>query len=375
MRKASNIFWLGIKELQSLSHDFVLCAFLIWSFSLAVLTQAQGHLQEVYQASFGFIDEDNSELSRRIIGAFQSPEFKPPAAISERDVDQLMNTGQYTFVVDIPPNFQRDVEGRRRPALQLDVDATAMMQAGIGAGHAQQIINDEITRFTSRVEPTPSPPVDLALRIAYNPNADPAWFTSVMAIINNVTILGIILPGAAIVREREHGTMDHLLGMPLTAFEIAMAKVWANALVITVAVAFCLYFVVRQLLGVPIAGSIPLFLAGVAFYLFFANAIGIFIGTVARSMPQLGLLVILTALPLNMLSGANTPLESMPSGLRTAMQASPATHFVAMAQGILSRGAGLDVEWPHFLVVAAAGILFFALALRRFRAASAYATL
>jgi ABC-2 type transport system permease protein len=373
MQKAANIFWLGLKELWSLGHDLVLCGFLIWSFSLAVLTQAQGHLQEVYQASFGFIDEDHSELSRRIISAFQPPEFKPPVAISERDMDQLMNTGQYTFVVDIPPNFQRDVEGGRRPALQLAVDATAMMQAGIGAGHAQQIVDDEVTRFVSRAEPTPTPPVDLALRIAYNPNADPAWFTSVMAILNNVTILAIILPGAAIVREREHGTMDHLLVMPLTAFEIAMAKLWANALVITVAVALCLYIVVRKLLGVPIAGSIPLFLTGVATYLFFANAIGIFIGTVARSMPQLGLLVILVALPLNMLSGANTPLESMPYWLRTAMQASPATHFVAMAQGILSRGSGFDVEWPHFLIVGAAGILFFGLALRRFRAAAAYA--
>jgi ABC-2 type transport system permease protein len=373
MQKAANIFWLGLKELWSLGHDLVLCGFLIWSFSLAVLTQAQGHLQEVYQASFGFIDEDNSELSRRIIGAFQPPEFKLPVAISEREVDQLMNIGRYTFVIDIPPNFQRDVEGGRRPALQLDVDATAMMQAGIGAGHAQQIIEDEVTRFVTRAEPAPAAAVDLALRIAYNPNADPAWFTSVMAILNNVTILAIILPGAAIVREREHGTMDHLLVMPLTAFEIAMAKVWANALVITLAVALCLYIVVRKLLGVPIAGSIPLFLVGVMVYLFFANAIGIFIGTVARSMPQLGLLVILVALPLNMLSGANTPLESMPYWLRTAMQASPATHFVAMAQGILSRGAGFDVEWPHFLIVGAAGILFFGLALRRFRAAAAHA--
>jgi ABC-2 type transport system permease protein len=374
MQKAANILSLGVKELWSLGHDFVLCGFLIWSFSLAVFTQAQGHLQEVYQASFGFIDEDNSELSRRIIGAFQPPEFKPPVAISERDVDQLMNTGQYTFVVDIPPDFQRDVEGGRRPALQLNVDATAMMQAGIGAGHAQQIIDDEIVRFVARAEPTPSPPVDIALRIAYNPNADPAWFTSVMAILNSVTILAIILPGAAVVREREHGTMDHLLVMPLTAFEIAMAKVWANALVITAAVALCLYIVVRMLIGVPIAGSIPLFLVGVAIYLFFANAIGIFIGTIARSMPQLGLLVILIALPLNMLSGANTPLESMPHWLRTAMQASPATHFVAMAQGILSRGAGFDVVWPHFLIMGAAGILFLGLALRRFRSTAAYAS-
>ena len=188
-----------------------------------------------------------------------------------------------------------------------------------------------------------------------------------MGIINNVTMLAIILSGAAIVREREHGTMDHLLVMPLTPFEIAMSKVWANGLVIAVAVGLSLYLVVRLMLGVPIAGSIPLFMVGVVIYLFFATAIGIFLGTVAQSMPQLGLLFMLVYLPMNMLSGSNTPLESMPPWLATAMQASPSTHFVSFAQAILYRGAGLDVVWPEFLAVAGIGGLFFGLAIMRFR--------
>ena len=165
-------------------------------------------------------------------------------------------------------------------------------------------------------------------------------------------MLAIILAGAAIVREREHGTMDHLLVMPLTPFEIAMSKVWANGLVIIVAVGLSLYLVVRALLGIPIAGSIPLFMLGVAIYLFFATAIGIFLGTIARSMPQLGLLYLLVYLPMAMLSGSNTPLESMPPWLATIMQASPSTHFVSFAQAILYRGAGFDVVWPQFLAVA-----------------------
>lgn len=111
----------------------------------------------------------------------------------------------------------------------------------------------------------------------FNPNIDTAWFTSVMGIINNITMLGIILAGAAIVREREHGTMDHLLVMPLTPFEIAVSKVWANALVITIAAGLSLYLVVRTLLHVPIVGSVPLFMLGVAIYLFFTCAIGIFL--------------------------------------------------------------------------------------------------
>src|SRR6202034_4567265 len=115
--------------------------------------------------------------------------------------------------------------------------------------------------------------------------------------------------------------MDHLVVMPLTPFEIAMSKVWANGLVIAVAVALSLYLVLRLMLGIPVARSIPLFMCGVVIYLFFATAIGIFLGTVARSMPQLGLLYMLVYLPMNMLSGSNTQLESMPPWLATAMQA------------------------------------------------------
>ena len=188
-----------------------------------------------------------------------------------------MNVGALTFVIDIPPNFQRDLLAGRQPRIQVDVDATAMMQAGIGAGYIQQIITTEINNFLSRSEGAPLPPVNLVVRIAFNPNLTTAWFTSVMAIINNVTMLAIILAGAAIVREREHGTMDHLLVMPITPFEIAMSKIWANGLVITFAVGLSLTVVVRGLLGVPIAGSIPLFMAGVVIYLFFATAIGIFL--------------------------------------------------------------------------------------------------
>jgi ABC-2 type transport system permease protein len=369
--KAENIFWLGIKELRSFLHDFVLLGLVIYSFSLAVVMQARSNSQELHNASIAFVDEDNSELSRRIAHAFLPPYFQLPQQIVEKDVVSLMNKGKYTFVVDIPPEFEQYVLARRQPVIQVDVDATAMVQAGLGSGYAEQIITTEVADFLSHSEGVPLSPVNLDVRIAFNPNLTTAWFTTVMGIINNVTMLAIILAGAAIVREREHGTMDHLLVMPLTPFEIAMSKVWANGLVITVAVGLSLYLVIHWMLAVPIAGSIPLFMVGVVIYLFFATAIGIFLGTLARSMPQLGLLFMLVYLPMNMLSGSNTPLESMPSWLATVMQVSPSTHFVLFAQSILYRGAGIQVVWPQFLAVAVVGGLFFGFAILRFRSVAA----
>jgi ABC-2 type transport system permease protein len=374
MRSLENIFWLGTKELRSFMRDFVLVGLVIYAFSLAIIAQAQSSAQEVHNASIAIVDEDHSELSRRIAHAFLPPYFQMPQPIAERDIVPLMNAGKYTFIIDIPANFTRDVLAGRQPVIQLNVDATASVQAGIGADYAQQIIMTEIQNFLARAEGAPLSPVNLVTRIAFNPNVETSWFTSVMGIINSITMLAIILAGAALVREREHGTMDHLLVMPLTPFEIAMSKIWANGLVIIVAVGLSLYFVVHGLLGIPIARSIPLFLFGVAIYLFFATAIGIFLATVARSMPQLGLLYLLVFLPLNMLSGSNTPLESMPQWLATMAQASPTTHFVSYAQAILYRGADFAVVWPQFVVVALIGGLFLGLALLRFRKVTAAAT-
>jgi len=367
MRALANIFWLGTKELRSFMRDYVLLGLVIYAFSLAIIAQAQSSSQEVHNASVAIVDEDHSELSRRIAHAFLPPYFQTPQPVAERDIVPLMNAGKFTFIIDIPPNFQRDVIAGRTPGLQINVDATAMVQAGLGASYAQQIITTEIANFLSRTETVSAPPVNLIVRIAFNPNVETSWFTSIMGIINNVTMLAIILAGAAIVREREHGTMDHLLVMPLSPFEIAASKIWANGVVIIVAVGLSLYLVVRGLLHIPIVGSVPLFMIGATVYLFFATAIGIFLGTIARSMPQLGLLFILVQVPLNLLSGSNTPLESMPPWLAAIAQVSPTAYFVSFAQAILYRGAGFTVVWRQFLVVALFGGLFFTLALLRFR--------
>ncbi len=373
MRSLKTIFWLGRKELRSFLQDYVLLALVIWSFSFAIISQAQSTSQELNNASVAVVDEDRSQLSSRIAGAFLPPYFSTPKVIAPADVDRGMNLGDYTFVIDFPPGLERDALSGRRPSVQLNVDATAMTQAGVGAGYAEQIIATEAQRYLAGGSAVPAEPVSLALRIAFNPNGSTAWFNSIMGIINNVTMLAIILAGAAIVREREHGTMDHLLAMPVSPFEIAMAKVWANGLIVAISVALSLNLIVRGLLGVPINGSISLFMLGVCIYLFFATAIGIFLGTVARSMPQLGLLYILVAMPMNLLSGANTPIDSMPWLLRNIMRLSPSSHFVSFAQSILYRGGGIEVVWPEFLAVAVIGAVFLCLALLRFRRTMALA--
>lgn len=373
-RAFMNVFWLSLKEVRSLLSDVFLLGLVIFSFTFSIISQAQNTAQEVHNATIGIADEDQSQLSREIAGHFLPPYFKPAVQIPVQAIDALQDRAQYTFIVDIPPHFQRDVEAGRSPTIQVDIDATAAMQAGIGASYVQEIISTQIHRFLAQTDTMPPDPVTLTVQLDFNPNAAPGWFMSIIGIVNMITMLSILLCGAAVIRERERGTMDHLLTLPLSPVEIASAKVLANAFVILLATALSLYFVVKGLLAVPIAGSIPLFLCGVALYLFYALAVGLFLATLVQSMPQFGLLFLLVFLPMMMLSGGNTPIESEPRILQLIMQAVASTHFVSFAEAILFRGAGLALVYREFLAVAGLGAAFFVLAVLRFRRSASAAS-
>lgn len=367
MRTWTNIFWLGTKEFRSLFSDIVIVAFIVWSFSFAITERARGMGETVNNASIAFVDEDRSALSRRFRNAFYPPYFKVPERIEASEIDHAMDQNRYMFVVSIPPDFEADVRRGRQPTIQVNIDATAVSQANIGAQYIQSILSDEVRRFAERADTKAGEPVKLIIRRAFNPNGKQSWFTAVGALLDQITLLTILLTGAALIREREHGTIEHLLVMPLTSFQIAMAKVWANGLVILVAFTLSLNFIVQGVLDVPIAGSRLLLLSGTMIYLFAAAAIGIFLGTIARTMAQFALLMLMTVMPMMMLSGGISPIESQPDIVQPVTWLLPSRHYMAFAQAIAFRGAGLDIVWPDFLTVAGLGSVFFALSLMLFR--------
>ncbi|QDV24790.1 ABC transporter permease [Aureliella helgolandensis] len=366
-QRLSSIFWLGTKELRSLQRDKVLLAFLVYSFSLAIFVQARGTSSDVHNASLGIVDEDRSQLSGQLANAFFEPNFNQPILIEAGEVDAAMDASRFMFVIGIPPNFERHIVQGRPTEIQVNIDATAMAQAGIGANYIQAIVQREVSRFQTRSDRNTPLAIELVTRRAFNANGNPVWFASLMALVNQVTMLTVILTGAALIREREHGTIEHLLVMPLTSLDIALAKIWSNSLVILLAATFAVYVVIVRALQVPVAGSIPLFLSGVAVYLFFATALGVFLGTVTRTMPQFAMLVILIIVALQMLSGGMTPIDSQPPWLQAITFFLPSRHFVSVAQAIMYRGAGFGNVWPSFVTVALMAFAFFAAALMLFR--------
>lgn len=367
MRALTSIYRLGVKELWSLWRDPIMLVLIIFTFTGVIYTSAKAMPETLNMASIAVVDEDRSPLSRRIIDAFYPPLFAPPVMITNSQVDPAMDAGRYTFVLQIPSGFERDLLAGRRAEIQLNTDATRMTQAFTGSTYIQQIALGEVNAFVARQQGQDALPVNLELRARFNPTLDRVWFGALTQVINQITLLSIILTGAALIREREHGTLEHLLVMPVTPFEIMASKVWSMSLVVLLASFLSMQLVIRQLLGVPVAGSLWLFFTGAALSMFATTSIGIFMATMARNMPQFGMLTVLVLLPLEMLSGGITPRESMPKFVQDVMLAAPTTHFVELGQAILFRGAGLDVVWPQFLALATIGCAFFLVALARFR--------
>jgi ABC-2 type transport system permease protein len=366
-RFVANVFRLGVKELWSLRRDPVMLFLIVYAFSVAVVMVSSGVRLEVVNATIAIVDEDRSQLTARMTDGFVAPYFKPPVSIARTEVDRAMDVGRYGFVLEFPPRFEADVLLGRRPAIGLTIDATAMVQAGNGYAYIQSILLQEAAAFLHSKGIEAQLPIVMVPRVHFNPNVEGRWFSSIMQLVNSITILSILLVGAAVIREREHGTIEHLLVMPVRAIEIALAKVLANGAVLLVAVVLSMELVIRWYLDVPIAGSRTLFLFGTVIFLFSTTSLGILVATLAASMPQFALMAIPVFTTMLLLSGNMTPLESMPAVLQWAMHASPSVYYVQFSQGLLYRGATIDIVWRPLAIMMVLGAGFLGFAAHRFR--------
>jgi len=368
MQNALHIFRLGIKELISLARDPVLLFLIAYAFSFAVYTPSKSAVMDLINASIAVVNQDDSQAARSVKDAMLPPLFLPAHDIAFSDINRDMDAGRYTFVVNLPQKFQQDLERDAKPTIEIVTDATAMSQAGRGPGYIQRIITSTIDPFwQGRGKRKDAPVAQLETRARFNPNMEQGWFVAINQIINNISVLAIFLSGAAVLREREHGNLEHLLVMPLHPYELMFAKIWANGLVVVTAAMASLFLVVKGALGVPVTGSVFLFLLGLSTYLFSVTALCIMLATLVRSMPQFGLLAFPVFIVMNLLSGGQTPLESMPVAIQKLMQFVPSTHFVAFSQAILFRDASFSMVWPDLLKMLAIGLAYTIFTLSRFR--------
>ena len=366
MRLLHNILYLTAKEIRSFLRDYALLALVVFMFSSSIYSTAKNITTEMKNAAVAVYDQDRSTLTYRIRDSLLPPQFKSVEDIDEPEIDRAMDTGRYTFILSFPPNYTADLLAGRRPQVQLLVDATAMSQAGKGTGYLQEIIRRENAEYLKDYAPAVLP-FEPQINILFNPNLKTEWFMPVSQIVGNAALMAMILAGAAVIRERERGTIEHLLVMPVTAFELMMGKIFANGAVIMLAALGSLWFVVHLGIGVPIQGSLLLYAAGMALFMFSAAALGIMISTFAPTMGQFGMLILPVYIVMNLFAGGSSPRDNMPHAAQIISEYWPLTQFMKFSQNIVFRGAGIETVWSQMLVMALIGTAFLVLALLRFR--------
>ena len=360
-RAALHVFWMGMKELRSFGRDPVLVLFALYAFTLFVATAGGGLSLEVRNATVAMVDEDRSATSRGILRALRPPQFQPPVLIDQREIEAVLDGGDFTFVLHVPRGFEQDLEGGVPAALQVDVDATAVSQAALGALYIEAIVAREIARGRE----SDARPI---VRTRFNPNHESSWHVSMVELMFVVTLFSTVLPAAALLREREHGTVEHLLAMPLRPLELMLSKVWPNTIIVTLGAVLSLYVIVYGLFGAPVRGSVMAFIGGTVLFQFTTAGLGILLATVARTVAQVALLSILVVSPMMFLSGAWTPVESLPDSVRALTVLSPLRYYAEFVFGVVLRGAPAALLWKPLLALAVLGAVFFTAGSLRFRA-------
>lgn len=363
-----NILRLTGKELRSFKADPIMIVLIVFVFTVVIPVVSNAISTEIEEVAVAVVDEDRSLLSRQIAEVIAPPLFLPAQSLGSDQVASAMSQGEFVLVVEIPPGFEADIMSGRGATLLVLVDATAVAHAGNGAAYLQALITEEITKHLAGNEAAAPGLARIVFRTQYNPNTSSIWFASVTQLMNNITILTMIIAGAALIREQERGTLEHLLVVPVTAHQIVISKIIANGLIVLVGAILCLVFLIQGVLGVPIAGSVPLFLLGTTIYTVSIASLGILLATVSGSMARFGLLATPVIVVMMLLSGGFTPMESMPLWTQyVAHFVSPAPHFVSFSQAVLYRGAGIAFVWPQLAAFVAFGALYYVIALSQFR--------
>jgi ABC-2 type transport system permease protein len=371
MDRLQRIFWLGTKELRAVTSDVAMVVMIIIAFTLMVVIGGGEHNGpgggSTTNMTIAIVDEDNSALSRGIADGFLEPDFLPPTYISANEIGPGLDDGAFMFALSLPAGFEADLRHGRLAELLLTIDATRATIVADGATMISLVLQTEVARFLTRTDSSDDGGATLVTRVAFNPTGDASWTGPISSLLDNLSMLTILLTGAALIRERERGTIEHLMVMPVSSFDIAMAKIWANGLILIIAFVISLTFVVQGAMAVPLAGSVPLLLVGTALFIFATAAIGIMLATLARSMAQFAMLFMLTYLPIMQLSGGVSPVENQPEILQHVTWFLPSRHYLDFANSVLFRAAGFDVVWPQIVTIAGLGTIFFSISLSLFR--------
>ena len=365
---------LSVKEIRQLLRDRALFIYTVYIFTANIIIAAGGASGELRDAPVRVHDADRSAASRDLIYRFQPPRFRLAGEVdSPATALRLLDRGEAQVVLDIPSDFAESLQRQQLAHVQALIDTSQANNGYLASSYAARIVarfsEEQAQRNVLRAggDLRHTPAIRNELRVWYNSGLNDKWFNTISELLTMVTVACILLPAAAMIREKERGTLEQLLVSPLTPLQIMLSKLLSMMLVMLCGTTVAVFGIMRPFYGVPFVGSVPLFFALTALYAFTNAGLGLAAATFARNSAQVGLVVLLMVMPIVMLSGTWTPMESMPAWLRSIMYLSPMRHYIEIAYGILLRGAGIGILWTSVLPMVAIGVALFALGLARFR--------
>lgn len=369
-RRLAAMTW---KEILQLSRDVPLLLFLLYSFSLSVVVSGAGITMQLTNAELLVHDADHSHSSRELIHRFQLPYFTFAGEISDpREGLRQLDQGRVMLLLEIPPRFHEALMSGERTAVQVLVDTTNAPQGLSAAGYSVRIaglFGTETGLASAGLSGAEAaiPRVSSAHRVWFNPTQDERWFQSIAHVLRMTTIFAVLLPAAALVREKERGTVEQLLVSPLSPFQIMFAKVLAMSGVILIALSLALYGVLHPVFHVPMKGSTGLFFLLTTLHVFTTAGFGLVAATIAKNQAQVGMMTLFVVGPMLLLSGITSPYESMPKWVQTVMTFSPLRYYIDITYGVMLKGAGLDLLWKPVGAMLLLGGALFGFGMWRFR--------
>lgn len=361
------------KEVLQLGRDLPLLLFLLYSFSLSVYISGIGITMQLRNADLLVHDGDHSLSSRELIHRFQPPYFRFKGEIADpREGLRQLDEGTAMVLLDIPPRFHEALAAGESTSVQLLVDTTNAPQGLSAASYALRIAGQfgseaGLGALGLSAPYAAVPMVTSAHRVWFNPNQDETWFQSISHVLRMITVFAVLLPAVALVREKERGTVEQLLVSPLSPFQIMLSKVLAMTAVILMCTAIAVYGVLRPVFHVPMKGAAWGFFLLTALHIFTTAGLGLVAATVARNQAQVGMMTLFVVGPMMLLSGLNSPYESMPGWVQTVMAFSPLRYYIDITYGVLLKGAGLDVLWKPVVTMVLLGGGLFGFGMWRFR--------
>ena len=351
LRRMSLHRWLGIviKEFIQLKRDRLTFGMILGMpiiqlmiFGFAINSDPR-HLPTVV------LLHDSSQFSRDYIAAMRNSGYFElvGTAYTEREAERMLDRGDVQFVVTFPQDFQRELIRGERPAILVQADATDPVATGSALSVLNHIGNEVLLPDMPGFHPPATGGlIELRVQKRYNPEGITAYniVPGLIGVILTMTM--VLMTGLAMTRERERGTFENLLATPATPMEVMTGKIVPYIFIGLIQVSVVL-LAARWIFSVPMLGSLTLLYVVVLLFIGANLTLGITFSSIARNQLQAMQMTFFFFLPSILLSGFMFPFRGMPQWAQVIGNCLPLTHFVQLVRGILLKGNGFELLWPH----------------------------